>query len=289
MEKKNLRSHYGSLGEFLAAASLPSVSGAKSSKREGRDEGEFSGTRNFEQAMGLAVKGWPEGRDKIMTAIATAQASPTFTSALTMDVAGAYPIAALAAAGDPCSMVDLAPTEDRVRPIVRLVIQRGGSAAYEVDEFTNYGAAVLSYVEGLEAAGFRCEITLAFCSDFHESGDNVITVVVKRAEETMEFDRMAFVMTHPAFFRRICFAVMEGTEVLSDWLSRHSYGYSRNPKASEFDHDQILIPGVNMVNPGAKELKSVKACLAHVGPMIEAQLKQAGIDPPAQAFGGASK
>lgn len=289
MEKMNLKSHYSSLGEFLAAANRPPLSDAKSSKREGRGEDEFSGTRNFGQAMDLAVKGWPEGRKKIMTAIASAQASPTFTPALTMDVAGAYPIAALAAAGDPCSMVDLAPIEDRVRPIVRLVIQRGASAAYEVDEFTNYGAAVLSYVEGLEAAGFRCEITVAFCSDFHESGDSVITVVVKRAEETMEFDRMAFVMTHPSFFRRICFAVMESTEVLSGWLIRHSYGYSRNPKASEFDHDQVLVPGVNMVNPGAKELKSVKACLAHVGPMIEAQLKQAGIDPPPQAFGGASK
>lgn len=283
------RNHYGSLGEFLAAASRPAVANALSSKRESREEEEFSGTRNFEQAMDLAVKGWPEGRANIMAAIATAQASMSFTPYLTMDVAGAYPIAALAAAGDPCSMVDLAPVEERVRPIVRLVVQRAGSAAYSVKEFTNYGAAVLSYVEGLEACGFRCEITVAFVSDFHEDGDQITTVVVKRAEETMEFDRMAFVMTHPAFFRRLQFSVMESTEGLASVLNSNGYGYSRNPKASEFDHDQILVPGVNMVEPRAKELKTVKACLAHVGPMIEAQLKQAGIDPPAQAFGGVSK
>jgi hypothetical protein len=283
------RNHYGSLGEFLAAASRPAISNALSSKREGREEEEFSGSRNFEQAMDLAVKGWPEGRKNIMAALSTAQASMSFTPTLTMDVAGAYPIAALAAAGDPCSMVDLAPVEERVRPIVRLVVQRAGSAAYSVNEFTNYGAAVLSYVEGLEAAGFRCEITVAFVSDLQSDGDQITTVVVKRAEETMEFDRMAFVMTHPAFFRRLQFSVMESTEGLASVLNSHGYGYSRNPKASEFDQDQILVPGVNMVKPGSLHLKTVKACLAHVGPMIEAQLKQAGIDPPAQAFGGASK
>lgn len=283
------RNNYSSLGELLAAASRPALSTAKSSKRVEKGNDEFSGTKTFEAAMDLALKGWPEGRENILSALATAQTALTFTPALTMDVAGAYPIAALAAAGDPCSMVDLAPVEERVRPIVRLVVQRGASAAYEVSEFTNYGAAILSYIEGLEAAGFRCEITVAFCSDLTSDGDQVTTVLVKRAEETMEFDRMAYVMTHPAFFRRIFFSVMESTEGLSNVLDRNGYGYSRNPKPEEFEHDQILVPGVNLVNPGSEHLESVSKCLAHIGPLIEEQLKQAGVEPPPQAFGGASK
>lgn len=287
MEKKTIRSNYGSLGEFIEASKRPALSSALSSKREGSGDS-FSGTRNFDEAINLALHGWPQGRKKIMTALSTAQTALSFTPSYTMEVAGAYPIAAIAAAGDPCSMVDLSPIESRVRPIVRLVVQRGASSAYAVDEFTNYGAAVLSYIEGLESAGFRCEITAVFCSDFGSDGDQITTVVVKRAEETMEFDRMAFVMTHPAFFRRLGFAVMESTDVLSSWLSRHAYGYSRNPKSEEFDHDQILVPGVNMIKPGSAHLKTVAACLAHIGPMIEGQLRQAGIDPPAQAFGGAS-
>lgn len=284
-----IRTHFNSLGDFLKAASQDSLSGARSSRREGPGEDQFSGTRTFEEAMDLAVRGWTEGRKNIMKTLATAETTLAFVPSFTMDVAGAYPVAALAAAGDPCSMVDLAPIEERRRPIVRLVIQRSGSAAYGVDEFTNYGAAVLSYVEGIEAAGFRCEITAAFVSDFGEDGDQITTVTVKRAEEPMEFDRMAFVLTHPAFFRRIGFGVMESIPVLSGWLTRHSYGYSRNPKPEQFDHDQILVPGVNMVKPGAKELRSVKACLAHMGPILERQLRQAGVEPPKQAFGGASK
>jgi hypothetical protein len=289
MSKPYYRTHFESLGDFLKASRLPSVSGAKSSKREGRNEEEFSGTRNFEQALDLAEKGWPEGRKKLMTAMATAQSSPTFTPAITMDVAGAYPIAALAAAGDPCSMVDLAPVEDRVRPVVRLLIQRAGSAAYSVDEFMSYGAAIMSYIEGLEGAGFRCEITLCFASNLTSDGDQCLTVLVKRAEEPIELDRMAFVMVHPAMFRRICFAVYETIPGLSQVLDNNGYGYSRNPRAEEAERGQCIIPGINSIKPGNKALKTPAACLKHIGPVIEEQLRQAGVEPPAQAFGGASE
>jgi hypothetical protein len=289
MSKPYYRNHFESLGDFLKASRLPSLSEAKSSKREGRGEEEFSGTRTFDQALNLAEKGWPEGRAKLMTAMASAQSSPTFTPAITMDVAGAYPIAALAAAGDPCSMVDLAPVEDRVRPIVRLLIQRAGSSAYDVNEFTSYGAAVMSYVEGLEGAGFRCEITLCFASDLKSDGDQCTTVLVKRAEEPIELDRMAFVMVHPAMFRRICFAVFETIPGLSQVLEKNGYGYSRNPRSEEAERGQCIIPGINSIKPGSKDLKTPAACLKHIGPVIEEQLRQAGIEPPAQAFGGASK
>lgn len=283
------RTHYESLGEFIRKATEPSLSSAESSKRKGLDEKEFSGTYNFDEAMRLVTNGWTDGRAKLMTAMAAAQTTTTFTPSLVMDVAGAYPIAALAAAGDPCSMVDLAPVEDRVRPIVRLLVQRAGSAAYSVDEFTNYGAAIMSYIEGLEGAGFRCEVTVCFASDFHSDGDQFCTVVVKRAEEPIEIDRMAFVMVHPAFFRRIAFAVYEATPGLSDVLSRNAYGYSRNPRADEAERGQIIVPGVNFVKPGAKELKTPAAVLKHISPMIEQQFREAGVEPPAQAFGGGSK
>lgn len=289
MTKPYYRTHFESLGDFLAAASGPGHERAMSSKREGRGEIEFSGTRTFEEAMALVRNGWPEGRKRLMQAIASAQASPTFTQSVTMDVAGAYPIAALAAAGDPCSMVDLAPVEDRVRPVVRLLIQRAASAAYETSEFENYGAAVMSYVDGLEQAGFRCEITICFASDLHEDGDQFMTVIVKRAEEPIEIDRMAFVMVHPAMFRRIGFAVYENTPGLCDALSRQAYGYSRNPRAEEAEPGQVIIPGVNSVKPGSPHLKTAAAALAHMGPVIEAQLRQAGVEPPPQAFGGSSQ
>lgn len=149
--------------------------------------------------------------------------------------------------------------------------------------------AVLSYVEGLEGAGFRCEITVIFCSDMDGQSGQSTTVLVKRAEEPIEPDRMAFVMTHPAVFRRLCFGVFESTDGLANLLRRNAYGYSRNPKADDVEPGQIIIPGVNMLKPGAKEFKTPQACLAYLAPMIEAQLREAGVEPPPQAFGGAAR
>lgn len=285
----NITHKYETLGAFIADAKRTPLNNDPSSRNTSTTFGEeWSGCRTFEAAIDLAANGWPEGRKKLMTAMAAAQSSPAFTQTLAMDVAGAYPIAALAAAGDPCSMVDLQPVEDRVRPIVRLVIQRGGSSAYSAEEFMNYGAAVLSYVEGLEAASFRVEIEVAFAANIPPV-DHYLSVIVKKAEEPMELDRMAFVLTHPAFFRRIAFAVKESTPGIAEHLNGQAYGFSRSPRPEELDPAQIIVPGVNMVKPGATELKTPAAALKHLAPMIEAQLANAGMAPPALAFGGVEK
>lgn len=284
-----VRHTYETLGEFLVAAQREPLIGNASSREESGPFGEkWSGTSTFAEAIDLAVNGWAEGCKRLMTAMAAAQSAPSLTPALVMDVAGAYPIAALAAAGDPCSMVDLQPVEDRVRPIVRLVVQRGGSAAYDPEEFMNYGAAVLSYIEGLEAASFRVEIEVAFAANIPPV-DHYLSVIVKRAEEPLEIDRLAYVLTHPAFFRRIGFAVKESTPGIAEHLHAQAYGFSRSPRPEEVDPRQIILPGVNMVSPGSKVLKTPAAALKHLAPMIEAQLKNAGMAPPPLAFGGGSK
>lgn len=281
-----MRHTYDTLGSFIADAQRkPLISGASSRSKSTTFGAGWSGTDTFEEAVDLAINGWPEGCKRLMTAMAAAQSSPAMTPALMMDVAGAYPIAALAAAGDPCSMVDLQPVEERVRPIVRLVVQRGGSSAYSAEAFMNYGAAVLSYIEGLEAANFRVEIEVAFAAKISPV-DHYLSVIVKRAEEPMEMDRMAYVLTHPAFFRRIAFAVKESTPGVAEYLRAQAYGFSRSPREDEVDPKQIIVPGVNMVKPGAKELKTPAAALAHLAPMIENQLRNAGMAPPALAFAG---
>lgn len=284
-----MRHTYDNLGSFIADAKREPINLNPSSRNNGGEFGkQWSGTDTFEEAVDLAIHGWPEGRKLLMTAMSEAQSAPRMTPSMMMDVAGAYPVPALAAAGDPCSMVDLSPIEDRVRPIVRLVVQRGGSAAYEPNEFLNYGAAVLSYIEGLEAASFRVEIEVSFAAKIGDI-DHYLSVIAKRAEEPMEMDRLAYVLTHPAFFRRIAFGVKESTPGIAEHLNINSYGYSQSPTPKQVDQNQIILPGVNMVKPGAKELKTPKAALAHLAPMIEAQLRNAGMAPPPLAFGGKEK
>jgi hypothetical protein len=279
----SIATRYDTLEAFLADAERKPLNALQSSRTD--REPEWSGTRTFEEALTLAREGWPEGRDKLMNAVAAAQSSPTMSPSFTMDVAGAYPIAAIAAAGDPCSMVDLTPVEDRVRPIIRLVVMRNGSAAYGISDFTNYGAAVLSYIEGLEGAGFRIEIEMGFCGKYDDGTRHYIGVIIKRAEEPIELDKLAFCLTHGAMFRRICFAVKESTDGVWQKLGG-TYGYGCNPEPGvDTEHGQIILPGVQSEKPGHKCFKSPQNALEHFGPLIEAQLRSAGLQPPPLAFG----
>jgi hypothetical protein len=97
-----MRHVYDNLGSFIADAKrTPLNSNPSSRATSGEFNGEWSGTKTFEEAVDLAINGWPEGRKRLMTAMAAAQSAPAFTPSLAMDVAGAYPIAALAEAPDP--------------------------------------------------------------------------------------------------------------------------------------------------------------------------------------------
>jgi len=286
---KRVNTHYETLGAFVADAQRKPLNTMKTSRETTDFYTRWTGTETFEGAVDMAQYGWPEGRKRLMVAMAEARGAPRMIADMVMDVAGAYPIAALAAAGDPCSMVDLQPVEERVRPIIRLAISRNGSSAYSADEFMNYGAAILSYVEGLENAGFRCEIASYSATALNNGVQEYTSVTLKRAEEHIEMDRMAFCLTHPAFLRRLGFAVSESTPGIWENLGS-GYGEPVNPDpGKDTEPDQIIIPGINIAEPGSAALKSARAALERLGPMIEKQLKNKGVAPPPLAFGGKEK
>jgi hypothetical protein len=241
---------------------------------------------SFKQATDMIDTGWPEGREKMGASLAEVSTTPTMMASLAMDVAGAYPIAALAAAGDPCAMVDLQPIEDRVRPIVRLVVGRVASALYSAKEFMNYGVAVLSYVEGLEAAGFRVEIeaNMACMMDNRIKVDCRVTL--KKAEEPIEMDKLAYALAHPTFLRRICFRVWESIPEI-DAILGWGYGSPRSLEPCEIEHNQIVLPGINVLE--SKHLKTAQEALKAVAPVIEKQMKNAGLAPPPIVFAGNAK
>ena len=100
---------FDSLDALVTAASAPS-SWATRDSREG--EFSFTGTRSFDQACEFARHGWQDGLSRMQCALDAVKASNTASGpapGFLLDVAGAYPIAALAAAGDAFCM--MAPTQ----------------------------------------------------------------------------------------------------------------------------------------------------------------------------------
>lgn len=239
----------------------------------------------FADAVNMARVGWPEGRNKLASLRDSLTARRTYATlpAEVVDVAGAFPIPALAAAGDPACMVDLQPVEDRRRPIVRLMIQAAYSSIYKAAEVVNFGAALCTLIDGIEAANFRVEVVSSWLSrpgTGRRGVEYAQHVTLKRAEDAAEVDRLAYALTHPSYLRRLCFAVVERQPQLYDgYVNGGSYGAPFPPEAKGWiDDDQILISGLNAASPGS--WSSPERALQLLEPIVRKALTEHGVNLP---------
>jgi hypothetical protein len=274
------------LSEFVSAVDVPKPHNPASDTAWANDSDFCGATRAG--AFDMARMGWPEGRKNMVAAMAQARPSIALTPAFVMDVAGAYPIAALAAAGDPCSMVLPDPVETAPRPIVRLAVNVWASCAYTSAQFTAYGAAVLSYIDAIEASGARVELNMLCHCTVDSTRDSYTAMVpIKRAEEPVEIDRLTYCFTHVSMLRRLFFTHMQIAEGVAGKMP--GCGYPRNPDEGDVEKGVIVVPGINTIHYNDKALKSPAACAAYLSNIMEKVLNQVGVELPELAFGGGSK
>lgn len=181
------------------------------------------GKETFRGAARLVRNGWPEGRARLAMLLDAARSSTQSVAmrAAVLDVGGAYPSVPLAVAGDPACMIDFRSDEYAHRaPVVSIAYNISVSVAIDARTVAGRGAAVLAEVEALEAAGIRCEITVAAFvtggSEFH-----AVNCVVKAPDQPLDLDRMAFVMLHPGMNRRFVWALRE----MHRWQDANMNGY----------------------------------------------------------------
>jgi hypothetical protein len=209
---------------------------------------DWSGNVTFDGAVDLGYKGWPEGRAKIVKTLDAAAylQQNAVRPSINFDVAGAYPIVPLAVAGDPASMVDLGDVSSQARPIVRIWLNVGASAGVHEKHIINRGTAILSHIDRLENEGKSVELTLvwtAFTDRGGGDGKGLITkIVVKRAGEPLEIDRLAFVLGHPGFMRRVLFRLLETTPDLQ--VLSGSYGFPHDIKRADIEPGVIYFPSL---------------------------------------------
>ena len=274
---------FESLGEFLTAVDIYEPHNAASNTAWNSFYDNWAGGSR-KQAFEKARQGWPEGRANMVEAMAKARPSVALPPAFTMDVAGAYPDPAAAAAGVPDCMVSFDPVEARHKPVIRIAVNVWASAAYEPEEFTNYGAAVLSYIDALEGSGFRVELSMiCHCKMSRTSNTYSGRVVIKRAEDPLDIDKAAFCITHPSMLRRLWFAHMQVAPGAAGNMP--CCGYPRNPEPGDMEPGQLVVPGINTIQPGKAALRSPKAAAVHISKMMEEVLAQAGLEIPKLAFG----
>ena len=273
---KKLEFTYDSLGAAIdaAAADGPANWKARSSRTEGQHR--WYGTDSFESAVRLARHGWPQGRDRLARAsgLAIAAAGHGKAPAYSLDVAGAYPIPALAAAGAPDCMFAPAPVENRVRPIARLVISGSVSSFMKRDWLDNYGAALVAFIDGLESEDIRTELTLAFVQSAGRYR-GLHKIRIKESHDPLELDRLAFTLANTAFYRRVFFSLMERTLPA---CYESGYGTPGTPDPeTEIEPGQILIPSAQSFRDG---LETPESACRIVSPKIRELLAGHGTFPP---------
>lgn len=237
------------------------------------------GTESYPASMGLLRHGWPEGRAllaKSAKAIKPLTIARGRLVAQGYDVGGAYPMVPLAVAGEPACMVTVGEQERATRPFVRFYIALCVSGGIEAKTIRARGAAILAWVDALESTGARCEIVLQMATGYERKNNAHMTVTAKRADEHLDLDRMAYVLTNASFFRRQCFAFIERCHPDVSNLLGLGYGMphdvpSDEPNTVNFGHAMFGRPEWSHPDKAAAFVKAeILAACGDLGGMLDA-------------------
>ncbi len=201
---------------------------------------------NFNKALELGRYGWPEGAERLSSQQLNGDIlSEEVKAGFIRDIEGQFPIVPLYLAGDPMVMMQYSPQEV-LSPILDVVVYIQASAGVKDDNFFTYGAASASLIDSIEDSGVRVNLSLRWqtSKDIQEGFETAwLDVVIKDASQPLDRDRLAFVVSHPAFMRRLVFAWLETKPDLY-WLFSWGYGYPS--KADKTLHeDAFVVDGVS--------------------------------------------
>lgn len=194
---------------------------------------------SFERALAAAEKGgiWEEGAKLLMDAhvdMSNMKAEGK-VFALDLEVTGYVPDIDAFVAGDPCNMINEGEEDLSPAPILRMGVHIGRYHGAKAGDIINRGAAIMSVVDDLEQQGYRVELTALWRNgDPDDEGAADIRLLVKEAHEHWSPQSAAFALAHPAFSRRLCFAVAERDETTGT-LTRTGYGAEWHGAKDDFD------------------------------------------------------
>jgi hypothetical protein len=235
---------FDSLAEFLAEAEQPPRDESLSNSSQDETRPEFHGSTSYAHALTMARYGWPEGLARMEQARAAVQVPDTMEN-LT-------PLPVISEDGDEI-LVDRyldgesdhflafpqAFTPRRGR-IAAVVVNVGGSHKINPETYFRRGAAALAVVDALERAGIRCEVRI--CQTARTSKKTyTFRATLKRPEDPLELDRMAFFLASQSVQRRFLFRLRERTANPSAW-TKNGYGECLNFTAADLPEGAIYFP-----------------------------------------------
>lgn len=215
-----------------ALADIAQRAGADEASHYGSDR--FNGGCSFRRALDLARHGWPEGAQRaraILDRISAPQITDTH-SATYHDVSGSYVDVGEYVQGVPECMVNF---REDARPALfaHIVVSASYNGAFQPESAMNRGIAIAAVIDALESRSIRCDVDVIdptqgrrYDSKTGRYDVSYVHLPVKRAADPLNLDTLVFAVAHPAYLRRLMFAVMEtrGAEYRRDYNVGAGYG-----------------------------------------------------------------
>jgi hypothetical protein len=129
--------------------------------------------------------------------------------------------------GDPECFMELQDSDECRKDgqkIVRIVYNCSASAGVNSDVLYKRGAMCLALVDLLEMTGVRVELEVGEGVGDYDNNKFEIRFTVKRSDEALDMDRLAFCIANPDFLRRICF---RWEETATTQKVREQFGFTR--------------------------------------------------------------
>lgn len=231
--------YYDSMSEVIAVIDKPitmldnikpasKADDANRSSRYGRGDNFYGAT--WAEAYEMAKYGWSSARpnlDAILTPVREKLSETLdYSQERGLDMTGFEPDIDLYLSGELECMVDYVPNEVRkVGKVFNLVVNVGPGGWSTASDIFTKGAAICALVESLQMLGYDLNIWAEDSSCPMVYGDydhHTVLVRIHRAGDNLDINQVMFPLGHPAWMRRIMFAVREH----SDEAIRRQFGYS---------------------------------------------------------------
>jgi len=161
-------------------------------------------------AVEMVGKGWNEGTKDVLARMDQVKHSLEEQFAgYRMDVTGQFFDVGLVISGEPeCWFHE---ETEPVRKIAKIAVNATAACSTSADLIRNRGAAIVALADHLQQAGWIVEISVFFVALGHKEQDGNSNTIIRIDVPTrpIDIDELAFLVAHPAGFRRIGFAAEE--------------------------------------------------------------------------------
>lgn len=186
-------------------------------RRDGADDSSesgasyFTGTNSLNEAYELMLHGDKELYGRIKAGIRKIDINKILGNVIKKnsmfnDIVGFQVNVPNYLTGIPTDMVNIRPTK-KSQKILNIMVNTTVSAMIEPEEIEKAGGYYYVLIDLLEKSGYRCNVYMM--NNFSSSDEGYMIVKCKNDREPFNKEKMAFILAHPSFQRRVGFKWME--------------------------------------------------------------------------------